>query len=65
MTVEPLENMSVILRWPRAIRLRGDSFMIAIPPEFLAANDLKANSPIELELLGDKTLRIVPGRKND
>lgn len=39
--------------------------MVAIPHEFMMANNLKVNDPIKLELLSDKTLKIVPELRNE
>jgi antitoxin component of MazEF toxin-antitoxin module len=59
------ENSIVVLAWKRGLRSRGDSIMVAIPHEFMMANNLKVNDPIRLELLSDRTLKIVPELQNE
>lgn len=53
-------NSRVILRWSRKLSILGKSARLSIPPEFLAANGLTFKDYVDIELLSDGSLRVVP-----
>ncbi len=52
----------IMLSWKRYLRIHGNSSWITIPPEFLKANGIRPSSVIEIQLLKDGSLRIVPSK---